>query len=71
MAGIYAIGGILALVLIVVVGAYFKGRKAGAVTEQAKVATKTVEVQKDMAVAEAKGPHTQDETQDRLNSGTF
>lgn len=46
-------------------------RKAGAVTEQAKVATATVEAQQRMDKAAAQAPRTEDQAAQAMDEGRF
>jgi len=68
---LYVVAGVIIAGLGFLVWFAIRERKAGAVTEQAKVATKTVEVQQKMDQAGAAAPRSREGVQDALDKGTF
>lgn len=68
---VYAIGAIVVGFLGFLIWFAIRERRAGAVTEQAKVATKTVETMKRQDEAAAKAPRSRDQVLDALEKGEF
>lgn len=58
-------------VMVFLVWFAVRERRAGAATEQAKVAAKTVETMKAQDKAAAKAPHSAEATIDALDKGRF
>lgn len=69
--GLYLILGTVLAILAFLVWFAIRERKAGAVTEQAKVATATVEAQQRMDKAGAEAPRTEDAAAQAMNEGRF
>ena len=68
---IYVIAGLAVAVIGFLIWYAVRERKAGAVAEQAKVATHTVEVQQRMDVAAAEAPHDRAGVENALDKGSF
>ena len=68
---IYVIAGLAIAAAVFLVWIMTRERKAGAVAEQAKVATHTVDVLAAQDKAAAEAPHDRQGVQDALDKGTF